>query len=389
VISQIAVSLVLLVGAGLFLRSLVNLANIDTGFNKRNVLITSADVTGAGYQEDARLETMMQQVEDRVSALPGIQDASFAFSVFGGGWTNIVRVAGRPTSDHDPEVFHDIVGSRYLDALGMPVVLGRGLRPQDSNASKLVAVINETMARAYFAGESPLGRTFTVADEGPGGDPHQAEWQNIEVVGVVKDAKYLNLDEKPRPAAFYPHAQHIGYLYNFVAHYNGDPQVASRAIAKAISAIDPNLPLDKFSTMAEIVDDSVLNHRVVAQLCIFFGLLAVLLACIGLYGLMSYSVTRRTNEFGVRLALGANRRHVTWLVLRETLFLVLLSLAIGVALVSAVTRFVASFLFDLKPYDAVSVGSAILVMTAVAFLAGYLPARRAAQVDPMVALRYE
>jgi ABC-type antimicrobial peptide transport system permease subunit len=245
------------------------------------------------------------------------------------------------------------------------------------------------MARAYFAGESPLGRTFTVADEGPGGDPHQAEWQNIEVVGVVKDAKYLNLDEKPRPAAFYPHAQHIGYLYNFVAHYNGDPQVASRAIAKAISSIDPNLPLDNFSTMAEIVDDSVLNHRVVAQLCTFFGLLAVLLACIGLYGLMSYGVTRRTNEFGVRLALGANRRHVTWLVLRETLFLVLLGLAIGVALVSAVTRFVASFLFDLKPYDAVSVGSAILVMTAVAFLAGYLPARRAAQVDPMVALRYE
>jgi predicted permease len=389
VISQIAVSLVLLVGAGLFLRSLVNLANIDTGFNKRNVLMTSADVTGAGYQEDARLETMMQRVEDRVSALPGIQGASFALSVFGGGWTNIVRVPGRPTSDHNPEVFHDIVGSRYLDALGMPVVLGRGLRPQDSNASKRVAVVNETMARAYFAGESPLGRTFTVADEGSEWDPHQAEWQNIEVVGVVKDAKYMNLDEKPRPAAFYPYAQHIGYLYNFVAHYNGDPQVASRAIAKAISAIDPNLPLDNFSTMANIVDDSVLNHRVVAQLCAFFGLLAVLLACIGLYGLMSYGVTRRTNEFGVRLALGANRRHVTWLVLRETLFLVLLGLAIGVVLVSAVTRFVASFLFDLEPYDAVSLGSAILVMIAVAFLAGYLPARRAARVDPMVALRYE
>ena len=389
VISQIAVSLVLLVGAGLFLRSLVNLTNLDTGFNKRNVLMTSADVTGARYQEDARLESMMQQVEDRVSALPGMHGASFAFSVFGGGWTNIVRVPGRPTNEHDAEVFHNIVGPRYLEAMGMPIVLGRGLRPQDSSASKRVAVINETMAREYFSGESPLGRTFTINGEGLGGDAHQAEWQNIEVVGVVKDAKYVQLDEKPTAAAFYPHAQHVGYLYNFVARYNGDSQVASRAIAKTINSIDPNLPLDDFSTMAQIVDDSVLNHRVVGQLCAFFGLLAVLLACIGLYGLMSYGVTRRTNEFGVRLALGANRRNVTWLVLRETLSLVLLGLAIGISAVSVVTRFVASFLFDLKPYDAVSLGSAIFVMTAVALLAGYLPARRAARVDPMVALRYE
>ncbi len=389
VISQIAASLVLLIGAGLFLRSLVNLTNIDTGFNKRNVLMTSADVTGAGYQEDARLETMMQRVEDRVSALPGVQGASFVFSVFGGGWTNIVRVPGRPTSDHDPEVFHDIVGTRYLEAMGMPIVLGRGLLPQDSGASKRVAVINETMARAYFAGESPLGRTFNVADEGPGEDPHQTDWQNIEVVGVVKDAKYMSLDERLSPAAFYPHAQHIEYLYSFIARYNGDSQVASRAIAKTISTIDPNLPLDDFSTMAQIVDDSVLNHRVVAQLCACFGLLAVLLACIGLYGLMSYGVTRRINEFGVRLALGANRRHVTWLVLRETLFLVSLGLAIGLAVAAGVNRFVASFLFDLKPYDAASLGSAILLMTAVALLAGYLPARRAAQVDPIEALRYE
>jgi len=175
------------------------------------------------------------------------------------------------------------------------------------------------------------------------------------------------------------------------AHWqaNCDAQVVSRAITKAIGEIDPNLPVGDFTTLAQTLDDSVLNHRLVAQLCSVFGLLAVLLACIGLYGLMSYGVTRRTNEFGVRLALGANRRHVTWLVLRETLFLVLVGLGIGVALVSAVTRFVASFLFDLKPYDAVSLGAAILMMTAVAFLAGYLPARRAARVDPMEALRYE
>ena len=389
VIGQVAASLVLLVGAGLFLRSLVNLTSLDTGFNKQNVLVTTADVSGAGYREDAHLEMVMQQVEDRVNALPGIQGASFAFSLFGGGWTDIVRVPGRPANSSDPEVFHNIVGSRYFETMGMPIILGRGLLPQDSNASKRVAVINETMARDYFAGASPLGRTFSVADEGPEADPRRTEWQNIEVVGVAKDAKYMALDEKPRPAAFYPHAQHVGYIGTFVARYTGDPQVASRAIANSIHAIDSNIPLDDFRTLTQIVDDSVLNHRLIAQLCTFFGVLAVLLACIGLYGLMSYGVTRRTNEFGVRLALGANRGQVVWLVLRETLTLVVAGLAIGLAVVPAVSRFVVSFLFGLKPYDLVSLGSAIFAMTVVALLAGYLPARRAATVDPMVALRYE
>lgn len=387
VISQVATSVVLLVGAGLFLRSLMNLTNLDTGFDKQNVLVTSTDVTGAGYQEDARLETMMQQVEDRVSGIPGIQGASFAFSVFGGGWTNTVRVPGRPITNTDPEVFQNIVGTRYLELMGMPIILGRGLRPQDSGASKRVAVINETMARVYFAGESPIGRTFSIDDGGPG--EKQTDWQNIEVVGVARNAKYIELDEKPTAAAFYPHTQHVGYLYNFVAHYSGDAQVASHAIATTIGQIDPNLPLDEFSTMGQWVDDSVLNHRVVAQLCTFFGLLAVLLACIGLYGVMSYGVTRRTNEFGVRLALGSNRSQVVWLVLRETLTLVVIGLAIGLALVPALSRFIVSLLFDLKPYDALSLGSAVFAMTAVALLAGYLPARRASKVDPIIALRYE
>jgi len=387
VVAQVAASLVLLVGAGLFLRSLVNLTNVDTGFDKHNVLITSIDASGAGYHEDPRLESVMQQLEDRVNALPGIQAASFSFSVFGGGWTNVVRVPGRPKND-DPEVFHNIVGSRYLDAMGMPIVLGRGLLPQDSSTSKRVAVINETFARDYFAGESPLGRTFTIADDS-GGDSQQAEWQNIEVVGVVKDAKYEGLEEKQTPAAFYPHSQHPGFLYNFVVRHSGDRQVASRAITKTVNAIDPNLPVDDFTTLSQAVDDSVLNHRLIAQLCSFFGLLAVLLACIGLYGLMSYGVTRRTNEFGVRLALGADRGNVVWLVLRETLVLIASGVVIGLAIVPTVSRFIVSLLFGLKPYDALSVISAIFALSIVVLLAGYFPARRAARVDPMVALRYE
>ena len=389
IIGQVALSLVLLVGASLFLRSLVNLSNIDTGFNKQNVLTTSFDPDGAGYQQDARWENVMQQLEDRVNALPDVRAASFAFTVFsGGGWTDNVLVPGRPKDEHDAEVDHNIVGPRYFDAMGMPIVLGRSLLPEDSISSRRVAVINETMARAFFPGESPLGRTFSVGGE-PGSQRKSTEWLDISVVGVVKDAKYMTLDEKPMPAAFYPHTQHPGFLYNFVARYSGSPATLVPEITKTVSSIDPNLPIGDFTTLAQVVDDSVLNHRLVAQLCTFFGGLAAVLVCIGLYGLMSYGVARRTNEFGVRLALGAGRQHVLWIVIRETLGLVIAGIALGLALAPIASHIAASFLFGLKFYDPLSIGAAMLAMIAVALFAGYLPAQRASKVDPMVALHYE
>jgi predicted permease len=386
IIGQVALSLVLLMGASLFLRSLANLNNIDTGFDKQNVLMCSIDSIGAGYKEDARLESMMQRLEEQVNSMPGVRGSSFAFAVFDqGGWTTRVMVPGRTANEHDPEIDHNVIGPKYFDAMGLPIVLGRGFVPEDSLGSKRVAVINETMARTYFAGESPLGRTFTIGD----GRPQSPEWQNLEVVGVVKDAKYMDLDERQMPAAFYPHSQHIGYRYYFITRYTGSKDAAARAISQIISDIDPNLPVGDFTTLAQVVNDSVLNHRLIAQLCTFFGLLAVLLASIGIYGLMSYGVTRRTNEFGVRLALGADRGHVVWLVLREAMLLVVTGLLIGLVTVPAISRYVASLLFGLQPYDAVSIGSAVFTLTAVALLAGYLPARRAAKVDPMIALRYE
>ena len=388
IVGQVALSLVLLVGAGLFLRSLVNLTNIDTGFNRQNVLTTSFDPDGAGYQQDARWENVMQMIEQRVNSLPGVRAASFAFEVFsGGGWTDGVVVPGRPKQEHDPEVDHNIVGPRYFEAMGMPIVLGRSLESEDAGTSHHVAVINQTMARIYFGGESPIGRSFTIGwNAGSKPDP---EWLDIEVVGVVKDAKYMSLGEKPMPAAFYPHAQHPGFLYSFVARYSGDPTTVAAGIKKTAGEIDANLPVGEFTTLAQIVDDSVLNHRLVAQLCTFFGGLAALLVCIGLYGLMSYGVARRTNEFGVRLALGAGRQHVLWIVLRETLGLVLAGIVLGLALAPIASHIAASFLFGLKFYDPLSLAAAMLAMIVVALFAGYLPARRAAKVDPMVALHYE
>src|SRR5580704_2644626 len=389
IVGQVALSLVLLVGAGLFLRSLVNLTNVDTGFNKQNVAMTSFDVVGTGYQQDARLEAFMERTEANVDSIPGIRAASFAFFVFnGGGWTTGITIPGRLGSDSDPDIAENVVGPQYFDVMGMPLVLGRPLTAQDSATSHKVAVINETMARTYFGGESPLGRTFTLGT-GAEAEQQKPEWRDLEVVGVVKDAKYMGLQEKQMPAAFYPHSQHPMFLYQFIARYTGDASTVAPAIARAVRELDPNLPVGDFTTLSHVVDDSVLDHRLVAQLCSFFGGVAALLACIGIYGLISYGVSRRTSEFGLRMALGAGRQNVVWLVLREALTLVLIGVGIGLAASPLINQLATSFLFGLKPYDPLTIGLAIIAMTGVALFAGYIPARRAAKVDPMVALRYE
>ncbi len=381
IVGQVALSLMLLAGAGLFLRSLLNLMNENTGFDKQNVLVMGIDPGAAGYKVDARLETMMERVEERVGSFPGIHDVSFVFTLFGGGWTDPVTVPARPRSEKDPEVYHDIVGSHYFAVLKMPIVLGRALTERDNASSQKVAVINETMARTYFPGNSPIGRTFSVGDS--------PEWQNIEVIGVTKDAKYMSLKERPRPAAFYPHSQHGMFLYNFVARYAGDPRTAASEIRRAVGAVDPNLPVGDVATLAQLVDDSALNQRLVAQLSVFFGALAAFLACIGIYGVVSYGVARRTNEFGIRMALGARRTDVLRMVLRETIRLALIGVALGLALALAASRLVESQLFGVKSYDPVALGLALAAMIAVALVGGFLPARRATKIDPMMALRCE
>ncbi len=388
VVGQVALSLTLLVGAGLFLRTLTNLMDVDAGFDKRNVVLASVDFNAAGYRPDGRMESTMKRVEERVGSLPGVRGASFAFFVFdGGGWTTGVDVPGRARSEEDPNVNHNIVGPQYLDAMKMPIVLGRALSARDDLASRKIAVINETMARTYFPGVSPLGRTFGV-DYDMSRDP--AEWKNIEVVGVVKDAKYMDLEEKQMPAAFYPHAQHMDrFLFNLVVRYTGAPEAIPVQIRKAVQEVDPNLPTGDMTTLARMVDSSVTNKRLAAQVCTFFSVLAAFLACIGIYGVTSCSVARRSNEFGLRMAMGAERRFVLWIVLKEILWLVTGGVAIGIAFATASSRVLESLLFGLKAFDPTVMVLAIFAMVAVALFAGYLPARRATRIDPMAALRYE
>lgn len=380
VVAQIALSLMLVAGAGLFLRSLTNLLNMPRGFDAANVLEFGVDPNSAGYRVDARLENLIDSAETRVKSLPGVEAASFVFSVFdGGGWTGPVSVPGGPSDP--PEIFHNVVGSGYLDTVRIPLLFGRDFTDHDDASSRKVALINQTMARDYFPGVSPIGRTFTVADE--------PEWRNIEIVGVVRDGKYMRLQEKPTPAAFYPHAQHPRFLYRFLVRYHGGPRGVAAQVRQVFAKLDANLPVGDALPLATIVNNSLTGQKAVAEICGFFAIAAIVLACLGIYGVMSYGVARRTNELGIRMALGAERGQVLRMVLREVLALTIVGVAVGLALAAAESKLIANLLFGVGPFDPLSLGIAAAAMVAVALLAGYGPARRATRIDPLAALRYE
>jgi predicted permease len=384
-VAQVALSLVLLIGAGLFLRTLVNLSNIDTGFDKENVLLFGIDPLDVGYKLDSRLVSLYRQIEERVSAQPGVRAASVSFFTFNqGAWSTSIVVQGSgPQPENNPNVIHNAVGPGYFTTMGIPLLVCRVFGPQDTATSPKVAVINETMAKTYFPGRSPIGRRFGIGDD----TKHSAD---IEVVGVVKDAKYVSLRERPQPAAYYPYAQQLGrYYYDLEVRYSGDRAAIIAEIRHAVHEVNRSLPITYQDTLEQQVGRSIASQSLVAQLSIFFGLLAVFLACIGIYGLMSYAVSRRTSEIGIRMALGAGQLEVLWLILRESLMLAGLGVGVGLAAALAADRLVSKMLFGLKPTDPLTMAGAAILLVAFSALAGYIPARRASNVDPNVALRYE
>jgi predicted permease len=388
-VGQVALSLALIAGAVLFLHSLSNLMRIDTGFNKRDVLVAFIDPSAAGYKVDARLNAMMEDAEAQIARVPGVRAVSFALDVFdGGGWsTDDIAIPGRQRSPTDVAVDLNVVGAQYFDVMKMPIIAGRALDARDARTAPKVAVVNQTMARMFFGEPSPLGRTFTVRDDEK---TDAAEWENIIVAGVVKDARYMELEEKQMPAAFFPHAQHQRqFLFTIVMRHDGDAASVLPSIRRAVSTVDPNLPLGDVTTLSRLVDDSVVNKRAIAQLSAFFAALATLLACVGIYGVTSYGITRRTNEFGIRLALGARRSQVLWLVLSETMWLGSAGVVVGLIMALAAGRLVSSVLFGLTPYDPLAIGVAGVTMIAVSVLAGIMPAWRATRIDPLAALRRE
>jgi predicted permease len=383
VISQVALSLVLMVGAGLFLRSLVNLNNVDTGFNKENVLRLEIDSSSAGYTPGEPREVALdQQIEERVSVLPNVKAASFsAFTFHEGGWDSSVFVPGMKINEHI-DVEHNVVGTGYLATMQIPLLAGRNFSSSDTSTSQRVGIISEHTAKTLFPRGNPIGSHYSLGQDNKPED-------DVTIIGVVKDVKFDDLAEEPVNLDYMPYTQRPWDFGDFEVRYTGDFAPVAAAVQQTIHSIDRNLPITRVTTLDEQVARSITNQRLVAQLSAFFGLLAVFLSCIGIYGVMSYVVTRRTNEIGIRMALGAGRPNMLWMVLREILILVSIGVVIGVPVTLAGDRLVSNMLFGLGPTDPLTLVGATVLLLIVAAIAGYLPARRASLIDPMVALRYE
>ena len=390
IVGQVALSVVLLVVAGLFVRSLVHLTRIGTGFDKHNVLIFSLDSSTAnlprGTPEEIRSVRLQEEIERHVQTIPGVQSDSFAFfTFFEGGWSDKVLFQGvSRTPDNGDEAFFNISGNGFFSTLGIPLIEGRTFNAQDTPTSPKVAVINETMARRFFPNGSPIGHRFGIGET----PDHPGE---LEVIGVVKDAKVTSLTEGTLMAAYLPCTQHPGFFGNFAVRYApgaNRQEIVSRT-RRAIAEVNSNILVNSVSTLEEQVDASIATQSLIARLSSFFGILAVFLACIGIYGLLSYSVARRTSELGIRLALGAQSRALLWMILRECLVLLVLGLAVGVPVALSSTRALKSLLYELSPLDPTAFCIAVAVVAGMTLAAAWLPARRATRIDPSLALRSE
>jgi predicted permease len=389
VVTQIVVSLVLLVTAGLFVRSLVNLREIELGFDPDRVLLFR--MTPPAAEQPVSLESrrnLFRQLLARAESLPGITDASAAFSgVFSRGtWRNAITVEGFvPRSGVTPRTFANSVTANYFDVMRIAVLRGRRFTDADHEAAPKVAIVNETFGRQFFGDADAIGKRVGFCSSDPCGPPKAL----MEIVGVTEDAKYVELREEKAPMLYVHFAQHEQNLSEIQVRTAGDPGAVAATIHRELAALDSRLAIVGMTEARDQVDASLTAERLIAKLSATFGFLALALAAVGLYGLIAYATTHRAGEIGIRMALGAQPRHVRRLVLGDTVKLVTFGAVIGTPIALGGAHLISSQLYQVKLTDFIVVSTSIAVLSFVALLAGYLPARRAARLDPVVTLRAE
>jgi predicted permease len=388
VAAQICLSLVLLTGAGLYMRTLINLTHIDAGFRMEKLLLFQLHLRGSSYA-NAQPSEFYRRLQASLATIPGVRAASFIeFPLLndGGSTGGIDQFSGRPVrSGAAMQTRRLTVGEPFFSTLGIPILHGRGFRSTDIEGAPKVIVVNETFVRKYLPNENPLGLTIKM---------WEADWQ---IVGVCRDIKYAQLKEAVPPTTYFPFQQrfysrfrqtHLRNAY-FAISSNLPPLALTTAIRMAVAEIDSGVPIDNITTQEDVRDRGISRERLFATLCGALAVLAVLLSCIGLYGLMAYHVAGRTNEIGIRMALGATRRHIAGPILQEALLLAGAGLILGIPMALSLVDLIQSQLFGVSPFDPESlIGSAVLLML-VTLLATWFPARRATRVDPNVALRAE
>ena len=386
VTGQVALSLLLVIAAGLFVRTLAKLHSVSIGFDTEKLLVFTLDAKQAGYDE-RRAEAFYETLRERFATLPGVRAATMTDMVLvaNSASSHGILVPGMQTSpEHPLSTSVTLVGPSFFETMHIPVLRGRAIGEQDTPDASRVVVVNQVFAKKFFPSRSVIGQHFAFDGQNP---------RDVQIVGVARNSLYSSLKSEIPPVAYIPWSQSapgwlIGGMY-YEIRTLGNPLTLANTVRQVVHQANPRLPVADLTTHVRYIDSTIAPERIFANLCTCFGVLALLIACLGLYGTMAYAVARRMNEIGIRIAIGAQRGRVIWMVQREVLTLSLIGVTVGLAIAWQTAQLVASFLFGVRPDDIITFGFSAAILVACALAAGYIPARRASRIDPMEALRNE
>jgi putative ABC transport system permease protein len=386
VVAEVAIALVLLVGAGLLVRSFMRLQKIDTGFNTENILTMVVRLPGSKYKEDPEYIAFYRRAEEQIGALPGVRGVGMVnyLPLYGGlGSSTGFTIEGRPEPPpgEEPGTNVRVADSGYFRAIGIPLLRGRTFTDLENSEPKHVIIISESLAKKYFPNEDPLGKRISV-------EMFEKPYPT-EIVGIVGDVRYDSLTDQAGPTVYFAYPDLTYAFATLVIHTSGDPAELAPAVRRVISSLDPDQPVSDVRTMSQVMSERVARARFNTLLLALFAGLATLLAAVGIFGVMNYSVTLRTREIGLRMALGAQPARVLLLILRQGLLLTVIGIVVGLAGALALTRLMSTLLYGVDAADPATFATIVPILAVVALVACYIPARRATRVDPLIALRYE